>query len=121
VPAIQRRWASPTLLETLGLTPDTTPGDLRYQLLHRTASAVIEAERFNATQAMIIVHAFGDDRGGFADFESFAQTLGVEPRRGHISRASTTSVVPLWIGGSDGKCATSRGTGLPVPARRTPA
>ena len=91
------------LLETLGLTPDTPLGDLRYQLLHRTASAVIEAGRFNAAQAMMIVHAFGDDRGGFADFESFAQTLGIEPRRGHISLASTTSMVPLWLGWIDGE------------------
>ncbi len=44
------------LLSLLGLcsVSDTT----RYQLLHRTASAIIEAQRFNAAHAVMLVHSF---------------------------------------------------------------
>ncbi len=34
---------------------------IRYQLLHRTASALIEAERFNASTAMMMVHSFSQE------------------------------------------------------------
>lgn len=91
------------LLETLGLPSGTTPGDVRYQLLHRTASAVIEAGRFNARQAMMVVHAFGEDQGGLSDFQRFASMLGVEARRVQLARATTTSPVPIWIGWVDGE------------------
>ncbi len=36
------------------------PG-VRYQLLHRTASVVIEAKRFHATTAVMIVHSFSPE------------------------------------------------------------
>jgi len=32
--------------------------DVRYQLLHRTASAIIEANRFHARYAVMVVHSF---------------------------------------------------------------
>jgi hypothetical protein len=34
------------------------PDAIRYQLLHRAASVVIEAERFNASYAVLPVHSF---------------------------------------------------------------
>ena len=35
--------------------------NIRYQLLHRTASALIEAERFCASHALMLVHTFQPD------------------------------------------------------------
>lgn len=35
------------------------PNDLNYQLLHRTASAIIEARLAGASTAVVLVHAFG--------------------------------------------------------------
>lgn len=64
------------LVELLGLTPPL-PQDLRYQFLHRTASAIIEAKRFHATIAVLVVQSFSDTKTGFADFEHFLRLMGV--------------------------------------------
>lgn len=45
------------LLDVLGLVDDAKVGACRYQLLHRTASAVIEARRFGARHAVMLVNA----------------------------------------------------------------
>ena len=47
-----------------------------YQLLHRTVSAVIEADRFGAEPAML-VHSWGS-LAGFEDYASFLGRLGAE-------------------------------------------
>lgn len=44
---------------------------IRYQLLHRTASAVIEAKRFNAQNALMMVHSFSQHDEGFEDYSQF--------------------------------------------------
>ena len=40
---------------------------IRYQLLHRTASAVIEAQRFGASHAIMLVHSFSQSLEHFKD------------------------------------------------------
>ncbi len=52
------------------------PPELRYQLFHRTASAVIEASRFQTDAAAMIVQSFSQDNKWFEDFEAFCQYLG---------------------------------------------
>ena len=47
------------------------PPDICYQLLHRTASAVIEANRFHARHAVMLVHCFSRTNKGFSDYERF--------------------------------------------------
>jgi hypothetical protein len=47
---------------------------LRYQLLHRTVSAVIEAAQCGATAAVVVVHSFAavdSDQANWKDFEEF--------------------------------------------------
>jgi 5'-deoxynucleotidase YfbR-like HD superfamily hydrolase len=84
-----------SLCEMLGLAdpPDT----LRYQLLHRAASALLEAERFTARDAVLLVQSFGAGNAGFEDFRAFARLLGADPAVGHV--VPTTRVVPaqLWL------------------------
>jgi hypothetical protein len=48
------------LKSVLGMAGDV-PETLRYQLLHRTASAVSEAERFGAPCAVLLVQSFSSD------------------------------------------------------------
>ena len=43
---------------------------IRYQLLHRTASAIIEARRFKTDEAAMIVHSFSPSKMWFDDFFS---------------------------------------------------
>jgi hypothetical protein len=56
--------------------------DLRYQLFHRTAAAIIEADRFHAGTAAMIVHSFSQEHLWFEDFAAFCQLFDVEPERG---------------------------------------
>lgn len=51
-------------------------GHLRYQLFHRAAAAVIEAERHASATALLLVQSFSQRRTGFADFAAFAAALG---------------------------------------------
>lgn len=80
------------LQKMLGLDADL-PGQIRYQLLHRTASAVIEAQRFNAASAVMVVHSFSQTGDWFDDF---AQFVGLYD----VSAAADGSLRPLTeIGG----------------------
>ena len=65
-----------TLCSTLGLYPDKV-GDLRYQLLHRTASAIYEAKRYRSDHALMLVHSFSPTKKSFSDFSDFAKAMGI--------------------------------------------
>ena len=52
------------------------PADLRYQLFHRTAAAVIEATRFKTDRAAMIVQSFTPDHTWIQDFAAFCRNLG---------------------------------------------
>lgn len=58
------------LCHELGL-PYPTPDDVRYQLLHRAASALIEAKRFFACDAVMLVHSFSQEDQWFDDYRRF--------------------------------------------------
>jgi hypothetical protein len=68
------------LCKTLGLTSDKAR-PLRYQLLHRSASAIYEAKRYRTDIAAILIHSFGDPTKSFPDFSAFLQVLGVKEVR----------------------------------------
>lgn len=89
----------------LGISSNLPP-DIRYQLLHRTASAVIVAEEFNACYAMMIVHSFSQTHEGFEDFKNFIKLFGMTPLINQLSELPSPSGVRLivgWIDGSDSK------------------
>lgn len=50
---------------------------IRYQLLHRTASAVIEAKKFNAKNALMLVHSFSQSDEWFDDYCQFLALFGL--------------------------------------------
>ncbi len=52
-------------------------GRIRYQLLHRTASAIYEAQRYRATQAVMLVHSFSATEASFPDFQAFSRSMGI--------------------------------------------
>jgi hypothetical protein len=74
-PSKLRRLAS--VLERLALGSRAVSG-LRYQLLHRTAAVLIEAERYSASDAVMLVQSFSPShiRAGFEDFQKFSIALG---------------------------------------------
>lgn len=54
------------------------PGHIRYQLLHRAAAAVIEAECFNTNCAATIVQSFSPEHKQFGDFQKFLNLFGID-------------------------------------------
>jgi len=89
------------LLRTLGLTEEPTVS-IRYQLLHRAASAVITGEQFRAAAAIMLVHSFNERRVGWSDYRSFAALFGVEAIEGVVQRLGMASTIPLfgvWVVG----------------------
>ena len=71
--------------------------EIRYQLLHRTASAIIEAKRFGAPIAVMLVHSFSDSREGFEDYHAFVKLLGAEGPINDVSRIDRKSSPDLYL------------------------
>ena len=69
-----------------------------YQLLHRTASAIIEAQRFHAATAVMLVHSFSQKHKWFPEFRDFAGKLGVEAELNKIHFCGERSGVDLYVG-----------------------
>lgn len=55
---------------------ETCPPNVHYQLLHRTASALIEAKRYRAPHAAMIVHSFSPERRWFEAYAEFVNVIG---------------------------------------------
>lgn len=68
------------LQEALGLGANM-PDDIRYQLMHRTVSALRVAEDFAADSAVMLVQSFSPSHRWFDDFAAFVRLLGDEPGR----------------------------------------
>jgi hypothetical protein len=60
--------------------------DLRYQLLHRTAAAILEAQRFAAHHALMLVHLFGAEDASLDDYQSLRAADGCARRRRRCDR-----------------------------------
>jgi hypothetical protein len=85
------------LKEQLSLSGEIT-NEIRYQLLHRTASAVVEAKRFLAPQAIMLVHSFSPSQQWFADYAAFASLLGAKAEPNRLHSVGSRSGVNLHIG-----------------------
>jgi len=86
------------LLEVLDLADDKRLAEIRYQLLHRAASAVIEARRFGAEHAAMLVHSFASDDAWFEDFAAFAALYGATAEKGSALPVRSFDDVRLHLG-----------------------
>jgi hypothetical protein len=86
------------LLGVLGLSDDAHTGELWYQLLHRTASAIIEAERFGAQDAIMLVHSFSKVGARFDEYAAFASALGVRAAPDTIAAGRAHGATRLHLG-----------------------
>lgn len=96
----QRRLAF--IQQCLGL-PSASIGHIRYQLLHRTAAAVLEAERLNAGHAILLVHSFSQSDRWFDDFEAFTALFGqqIQPNQLVLLRQSPRlAIYAAWVRGN---------------------
>lgn len=84
----------------LGLDPGAL-GSIRYQLIHRTASALIEARRYCARDAVMIVQSFCPKRSWFDDYRAFVDVMGLgQATDGTITTAKTCDGINLrlaWV------------------------
>jgi len=105
----------------LGLAYPPT-GEIRYQLLHRTASAVIEAGRFNADCAAMIVQSFSPKHQWFEDFAEFLKLFGVDSVKRDMLYETGMPGMPLYFGWASppGTVAVAE-TLAPQPAPAAPA
>jgi hypothetical protein len=85
------------LCDLLGLEVSDALG-LRYQLLHRTASALIEAERYSATTSVILVNSFSAEKMWLDDYVDFAGALGVSAENRKLVDAGIKSNRRLLLG-----------------------
>jgi hypothetical protein len=91
------------LADVLGL-PQPIPDEIYYQLLHRAASALIEAERFQATQSVMLVHSFSPSNRCFEEFKAFVGLYGVEAEIQKPNAVSAKNGTPLhvaWVHGDE--------------------
>lgn len=76
---------------------------IRYQLLHRTASALLTAIDFHAATAVMLVHAFDTPADRKIHFTSFCQAMGaseVAPDLFMVPGFSTPSLYLAWCDGN---------------------
>lgn len=86
------------LVEQLGLQGQDLSG-IYYQLLHRATSALLEAERFHADIAIMLVHSFSQVHRWFDEYSKFAQAMGIaNPKLGLVQRTGRKTTKPLYLG-----------------------
>lgn len=79
------------------------PDNLRYQLLHRTVSAIIEARRFNASHAVMLVHSFSQSDECFQDYATFISLFGGVASVNNVASVGMRGNISLhfaWVRGN---------------------
>lgn len=90
------------LCDTLGLSRDP-PLTLRYQLFHRSASAILIARRFTARHAVLLVHSFSPEHHGFADYQEFLRIFGIEGESNRLMALPSLGNLQLYAGWAVGR------------------
>ena len=90
------------LCRSLGIYQDDI-SILRYQLLHRTVSAILERNRFGMDYAAMIVHSFSQSHEGFDDYKNFVMKLGGYGKRGALDSVELPDGRPLYLGWATGE------------------
>ena len=75
----------------------TCPCHIRYQLLHRTASAILEARRCHFPLALMMVQSFEESRSSWADYAAFASHLGLTAERGVVVGPRQVDTIDLYL------------------------
>lgn len=92
------------LLDLLGLSENDVE-TIGYQLLHRTASAVLIAEKFLTPNALMLVHSFcqEDSLDHFEDYSKFLSLFKLIAERNKIAGPVNVKDVNLYFGWAKGE------------------
>ncbi|MEG2198146.1 MAG: hypothetical protein RRY26_11935 [Cellulosilyticaceae bacterium] len=77
--------------------------NIRYQLLHRTLSALLEAEYVKADKCMVMIYSFSEHATNFKDYEEFVQLFGVTPKKKEVCgpiNIKNKQVYFTWVEGN---------------------
>jgi len=97
-------WAALCRFLEIEQSPDAP---VRSRLLHRTATALLEARRFFARGAAVIVHSFSQGRAGFGDFQHFVGVMGGRlDGPGQLASVAPREGIELFFGWAQGPAAT---------------
>lgn len=89
------------LCEKLNICPGQVQ-HLRYQLLHRTVSAILEMERFGTTSCAMFVHSFSLSNMWLDDFSTFLNVLGLNGNVGTAINYRLATGKTLYLGWAKG-------------------
>jgi hypothetical protein len=78
------------------------PDDIYYQLIHRSASAVIEARRFRAKYAVMLVHSFGQQGKWFNEYADFIRLFDKKAQKDvlhYLKLVGNIAFFSAWVTG----------------------
>jgi hypothetical protein len=85
---------------------------VRYQLLHRTASALLAANEFHANVAVMLIQSWGTNPALKVDFERFCEATRAETLPGGLKEIRRAKEPRLFVGWCDGDVGFAR---IPLP------
>ena len=80
------------------------PLNARYQLMHRTVSAILEAKRFRTKEAAMVVHSFSKTNEWLEDYQYFLSLFGLEAGINQAVTVKLANEINLsfaWVHGSE--------------------
>ncbi|MEH6908552.1 DUF6946 family protein [Neobacillus drentensis] len=96
-PSEGKRERLDNLIDRLHLNPQSILNK-RYQLLHRTASALIEANQVNAKNALMLVHSFSETGKWYEDYADFVELFNLSPKKDTIVGPVLLDGINLFFG-----------------------
>lgn len=98
-----RRERLASLYDVLGM--NEVPLSVRYQLLHRTAAPILEARRFGADTAVLVVQSFDHNHDtGLKDYLHFLSALNAEGGADSLTWLGIRSGVKPWAAWVRSEC-----------------
>jgi hypothetical protein len=80
------------------------PLKVRYQLLHRTVSAILEAKHFRTSEAVMVVHTFSKTNEWIEDYQYFLSLFGLKAGINQAVVVKLENEINLslaWVHGSE--------------------
>jgi len=80
------------------------PLKVRYQLLHRTVSAILEAKRFRTKEAVMVVHTFSKTNEWFENYQYFLSLFKLKAEVNQAVSVKLANEINLsfaWVHGSE--------------------
>ena len=70
---------------------------IKYQLIHRTAVPLIEAEKMQAKLAVMLVHSFSQKDEHIEDYQAFVKLFGTTGDVNKVSYAGNKNGIDLYL------------------------